>query len=60
MSKKAPSPTAANIERELTELEKRHKRHQQMLDAHHEAKHERRARHRARHFERSVIPILYV
>lgn len=49
-----------NIEKQLSELEARHKRHQKMLYEHHERKHERRANHRARHFERSVIPITLI
>ena len=35
-----------NIEKELKNLESRHKRHQAMLEEHKEAKHERRRRHK--------------
>jgi hypothetical protein len=49
-----------NIERQLSELELRHKRHKQMLDEHHDRKHDRRVAHRARHFTRSVPPICLV
>jgi hypothetical protein len=53
-------PLPTNIATQLANLEDRHKRHQAMLYAHHEAKHDRRARHRARHFQRKIIPILYI
>lgn len=36
----------APIQQQLTELEARHKRHQAMLDEHHEAKFTRRDNHR--------------
>lgn len=49
-----------NIEQELSEFEKRQRRHQAMLDEHHERKHDRREKHRARRFTRSVIPITLV
>lgn len=48
------------IERDLAALEHRHKRHQRMLDAHHDAKHQRRERHRARSYTRKLIPILFL
>ncbi|GAA5117077.1 hypothetical protein JIN84_17975 [Luteolibacter yonseiensis] len=35
-----------NIATQLADLEHRHKRHQHMLDGHHEAKHDRRDAHR--------------
>ena len=50
------SPLPAPIEKQLADLETRHKRHQRMLYEHHEEKHNRRERHRARHFSRSIPP----
>ena len=47
----------ANIERQLSDLELRHKRHQQMLDDHHERKHIARENHRARRYTHKPIPI---
>ena len=46
------------IERQLSDLEARHKAHQEMLQEHHDRKHDRRDNHRARKFRRSVPPIL--
>lgn len=48
-----------NIERQLTELEIRHIRHQAMLDEHHERKHRRREDHRnGMHRRRHTIQTL--
>lgn len=47
----------APIEKQLQDLESRHKAHQRMLYSHHEEKHDRRERHRARRFARKIIPI---
>jgi hypothetical protein len=53
---KTPSILPAPIEKQLADLETRHKRHQRMLFEHHEAKHDRREQHRARKFARSIPP----
>lgn len=45
-----------SIEKQLSDLELRHKHHKAMLDGHHERKHQRRENHRARHFQRSTPP----
>lgn len=50
------TPLPPNIERQLLELEARHKSHSQMLEDHREAKARRREEHRARHFQRSTPP----
>lgn len=55
-----PQSLPEPIEKQLSDMEKRHKRHQAMLDEHHEAKHERRKAHRERHFARSIPPITLV
>ena len=52
-----PQSLPAGIEQQLTDLELRHKRHQAMLDDHHEAKHERRKRHREGWHKRKLAPI---
>lgn len=49
-----------NIESQLTELEIRHKRHQNRMEEQRLRKVDGPARHRARHFARSVIPITLV
>ena len=51
-----PQTLPPDLESQLSDLEKRHKAHQQMLDGHHEMKHDRRERHRARKFQRSIPP----
>lgn len=53
------STLPAPIEKQLADLETRHKRHQAMLDDHHEAKHERRRRHKAGWHRRRLAPIHY-
>lgn len=54
-----PQSLPANIEAQLSELETRHKRHQAMLEEHHEARHRRRERHRRRH-DPKAIPITLI
>lgn len=49
-----------NIERQLSELELRHKLHKQMLEDHIEQKHIRKHRHRANWHKMKVIPIQLV
>lgn len=49
-----------SIERQLSELEQRHKRHQKKMEDQRLRKVDGPARHRARHFERSVIPITLI
>jgi hypothetical protein len=51
------STLPAPIEKQLQDLDARHKAHQRMLYSHHEAKHDRREKHRAHRFDRKVIPI---
>lgn len=52
------STLPAPIEKQLSDLETRHKLHQRMLFEHHEAKHDRREAHKRRKFMRKPIPIL--
>lgn len=54
------STLPAPIEKQLADLETRHRLHQRMLSEHHEAKHDRREAHRARKFSRSILPITLV
>jgi hypothetical protein len=49
-----PQSLPANIEAQLSDLETRHKRHQAMLEEHHEARHRRRERHRRRHDPKAI------
>lgn len=49
-----------SIERQLSELEIRHKLHQEKMEEQRIRKVDRPARHRARHFERSTPPIVLV
>lgn len=44
------------IEKQLTELQLRHRLHQQMLDEHHERKHRRREDHRNGIHKRKFAP----
>lgn len=47
------------IEKKLTALEKRHKRHQRLLESHEDEKHERRNHHqRGYHKMRFTLPSL--
>ncbi|MEY3895587.1 MAG: hypothetical protein RLZZ214_1106 [Verrucomicrobiota bacterium] len=49
-----PQSLPANIEAQLSELEIRHRKHQAMLEDHHEARHRRRERHRRRHDPKAI------
>jgi len=49
-----PQSLPANIEAQLSELETRHRKHQAMLEDHHEARHRRRERHRRRHDPKAI------
>jgi len=49
-----------SIEAQLTDLELRHKRHQQRMEDQRLRKVDGPARHRARHFARSIPPITLV
>ena len=54
------NPLPLDIEKQLSNLEARHKRHQAMLDEHRERKHRRREAHFARRFINSTPPIVLV
>ena len=49
-----------DIEHQLKSLEERHRRHQQMLEDHREAKHQRRDRHRLRWHKVKILPITLI
>ena len=49
------TPLPPSIERQLSELEARHKAHQDMLEDHRERKYQRRERHRL-HWHRMKFP----
>lgn len=54
------SQLPAPIEAQLSDLESRHKRHQRMLEDHHELKHLRRERHRQGWHKRRQLPIALI